>query len=329
MNRNKKMVFGLSVFLVVIMVAGPWGVPASAADKYPSKPVVIIVPFGPSGTTGLSVTMLTPFLSEALGQRVVAVNKSGAGGRIGATEAYRAKADGYTLLAHNLPTIVLGQLVFNAKYDVRKFTQIYGWVKEPRVVAVQKDSAYKTFADLLKASKEKELSASVVGFGVTDHVQSVQLKKIGLNHRVIPFGSGGKAVNALLGNNVDFSLPAAMSAKPHVDDGRIRILAVTSDEPFSEYPNVPTLKSLGHSNLVLYTTRGLMGPPGMDPSIAKTLADAMDKAVNDPRFLTEAKKTGEPVVPMKTEEWKKVIDDSFVEVEKITADMKADMAKNK
>ena len=329
MIHIKKMVFGLSLFLIVTMGGSLCSVSASAADKYPSKPVVIIVPFGPSGTTGLSVTLLTPYLTEALGQRVVAVNKSGAGGRIGATEAYRAEPDGYTLLAHNLPTIVLGQLVFNAKYDVKKFTQIYGWVKEPRVVAVHKDSPYKAFADLLKASKERELTASVVGLGVTDHVQSVQLKKIGLNHRIIPFDSGGKAVNALLGKNVDFTLPAAMSAKPHVDDGRIRVLAVTSAEPFPEFPGVPTLKSLGYEKIVLYTTRGLMGPPGMDPQIVKILADAMDKAVNSPKFLKEAKKTGEPVVPMKTEEWKKVIDESFVEVEKIAADMKADMAKKK
>jgi tripartite-type tricarboxylate transporter receptor subunit TctC len=329
MIHQKKLTLGLILFLSLTLAGGIWGTPASAADKYPSKPVVITVPFGPSGTTGLSVTLLTPFLTEALGQRVVAVNKAGAGGRIGATEVYRTEPDGYTLLAHNLPTIILGQLVFNAKYDVRKFTQIYGWVKEPRVVAVHKDSPYKTFADLIKASKEKELSASVVGFGVTDHVQSVQLKKIGLNHRIIPFGSGGKAVNALLGKNVDFTLPAAMSAKPHVDDGRIRVLAVTSAEPFSEFPGVPTLKSLGYENLVLYTTRGLMGPPGMDPKIVKILADAMDKAVNSSKFLEEAKKTGEPVEPMKTEEWKKVIDESFVEVEKIAADMKADMAKKK
>jgi len=328
MIRDKRLTAGL-ILLVSLALAGGFGATAAAADKYPSKPVVIIVPFGPSGTTGLSVTLLTPYLSEALGQRVVAVNKSGAGGRIGATETYRAAPDGYTLMAHNLPTIVLGQLLYNAKYDVRKFTQIYGWVKEPRVVAVQKDSPYKTFADLLAASKKKELSASVVGFGVTDHVQSVQLKKIGLNHRVIPFGSGGKAVNALLGKNVDFTLPAAMSAKPHVDDGRIRVLAVTSAEPFPEFPDVPTLKSLGYPNLVLYTTRGLMGPPGMDPKIVKTLADAMDKAVHNPEFLKEAQKTGEPVQPMNTAEWKQVIDESFADVEKIAGDMKADMAKNK
>jgi tripartite-type tricarboxylate transporter receptor subunit TctC len=329
MIHQKKLTLGLILFLSLTLTGGIWGTPVSAADKYPSKPVVIIVPFGPSGTTGLSLTLLAPYLTEALGQRVVVVNKAGAGGRIGSTEVYRAEPDGYTLMAHNLPTIVLGQLVFNAKYDVRKFSQIYGWVKEPRVVAVLKDSPYKTFADLLKASKEKELSGSVVGFGVTDHVLSVQLKKIGLNQRVIPFASGGKAVNALLGKNVDFTLPAAMSAKPHVDDGRIRLLAVSSDEPFSEFPGVPTLKSLGYKNLVLYTTRGLMGPPGMDPKIVKILADAMDKSINDPRFLEDAKKTGEPVVPMKTEEWKKVIDECFVEVEKIAADMKDDMAKNK
>ena len=136
MINFRKLAMGLSFFLFVTLVIGAWGITASAADKYPTRPVTIIIPFGPSGSTGLSVNRLTPFLSEALGQRVVAVSKKGAGGRIGATEAYRAQPDGYTLLAHNLPTAILGQLVFNAKYDMKKFVQIYGWIKEPRVVAV-------------------------------------------------------------------------------------------------------------------------------------------------------------------------------------------------
>lgn len=325
-KNQKVLTISLILFICTTVIAAT---AALAADPYPNKPVVIIVPFGPSGTTGLSVTKLTPYLSEVLGQRVVAVNKSGAGGRIGATEAYRAAPDGYTLLAHNLPTMILGQLVFNAKYDVKKFTQIYGWVKEARVVAVHKDAPYKTFEDLLKSSREKELSAAVVGFGVTDHVLSVMLKKNGLKHRIIPFGSGGKAVNALLGNNADFAMPAAISAKPHYDDGRIRVLAVTSAEPAPEYPGIPTLKQLGYKKMVLYTTRGLMGPPGMDPGIARTIAAAMDKAVNNPKFLEDAKKSGEPVEPMNTDEWKKVIDEGFADVEEILADMKADMAKKK
>lgn len=324
MFRNKKLIFGLTLVVVIFLAGGS----AVAAD-YPKRPVTIIVPFGPSGTTGLSVNQIIPFLTKELGQRVVMVNKSGAGGRIGATEAYRAKPDGYTLLAHNLPTAILGQLVFNAKYDMRKFTQIYGWVKEPRVVAVHKDSPYKTFDELLQASKKNELSAAIVGFGVTDHVLSVEFKQIGLKHRVIPFGSGGKAVKALLGKNADFAMPAAISAKPHYDDGRIRVLAVTSEGPIDAYPGVPSLKSLGYKDLVLYTTRGLMGPPGMDAGIVKILADAMDKVVHNPEYLAAAKKGGEPVEPMNTAEWKQLIEDGFVQIQKILPAMKADMAKKK
>ncbi len=328
MIHSKKLTRGLTLLLIITLMGGVFVVSAFA-KKYPNKPVTIIIPFGPSGSTGLSVNRVIPFLSKELGQRVVAVSKKGAGGRIGATAAYRARPDGYTLLAHNLPTAILGQLVFKAKYDLRKFVQIYGWIKEPRVVAVHKDSPYRTFEDLMKASKQKELSASVVGFGVTDHVQSVLLKKAGLNHRIIPFGSGGKAVKALLGKNVDFAMPAAISAKPHYDDGRIRVLAVTSKVPFPAYPGVPSLKYLGYKDIVLYTTRGLMGPPGMDPGIARIVARAMDKAVHNPEFLAVAKKGGEPVLPMNTAEWKKVIEEGFAEVEKILPLMKADMAKKK
>jgi len=81
--------------------------------------------------------------------------------------------------------------------------------------------------------------------------------------------------------------------------------------------------------MVLYTTRGLMGPPGMDPGIVKTLADAMEKIVNNPEFLAAAKKSGEPIEPMNTAEWKQVIEDGFKQIEKILPAMKADMAKKK
>lgn len=326
MKLNKNKVLGLLPFLLVIIFFGMWSTAAFA--EYPTKPITIIVPFGPSGATGLSVNRITPFLSEALGQKVIMVSKRGAGGRIGATEAFKAKPDGYTLLAHNLPTAILGQLVFNAKYDMNQFVQIYGWVKEPRVVAVHKDSPYQSFKELLAAGKQKELTAAVVGFGVTDHVQSVMLKKAGLQHRIIPFGSGSKAVKALLGNNANFAMPAAISAKPHYDDGRIRVLAVTSGEPFYAYPGIPTLKQLGF-DIELYTTRGLMGPPGMDENVAKAIAAAMDKVVKDPGFLEMAKKSGEPVVSMNTAEWNKVIQKAFADVQKIVPDMKADMDKKK
>ena len=320
-RRSMKFTLGLVAFASLFCVAS-----TGAVAQYPEKPVSITVPFGPSGSTGLSVNQLIPYLSKYLGQRAVMINKGGAGGRIGATEAYRAKPDGYALLAHNLPTIILGELVFNAKYEVDKYVQIYGWIEEPLLIAVNKDSPYKTFKDLMAAAKQKDISASIVGFGTTSHVLSAMLKKIGLKHRPIPFGSGSKAVKALLGNNADFGMPGAVSGQPHVDSGRIRVLAVTAEKPVASYPGVPTLKELGYSvGLSMY--RGLMAPPGTDAGIAKKLAEAMDKAVRDPEFLEMSKKAGQPVVPMKTSEWQKVIQKSVEELKQIAPAMKADMAK--
>jgi len=324
--KEKRAVGGMFVFLAMVMFL--CACPTASIAKYPTKPVSVIVPFGPSGSTGTSVNQIIPYLSKYLGQKVIMVNKGGAGGRIGATEAYKAKPDGYTLLAHNLPTAILGQLVFNAKYDMEKFVQIYGWIKEPILLAVHKDSPFKTFEELMTAGKKEEVSCAIVGFGATSHVLSVSLKQAGLKHRIIPFGSGSKAVKALLGKNADFGLPAAISSKPHYDDGRIRVLAIASEEPFPTYPGITTFKQLGY-DIELSMYRGLMGPPGMDDGIVKILADAMEKALKDPEYLEMAKKSGEPVTPMDTATWKKVIQRSFVELKKLAPDMKADMAKNK
>jgi tripartite-type tricarboxylate transporter receptor subunit TctC len=181
---------------------------------------------------------------------------------------------------------------------------------------------------LLAAGKEKEITAAIVGFGTTSHVLSAMLRKAGLKHRVIPFGSGSKAVKALLGGNADFGMPGAVSGQSHANDGRIRVLAVTADKPVVSYPGIPTAKQLGYP-IELNMYRGLMGPPGMDENISKKLADAMEKAVNDPEFQAAAKKSGYPIVPMNTAEWKRVIQKSFEDLKKIAPDMKADMAKRK
>ncbi len=326
----KKSTLGLSVLLTVSLVLAMWGSSDIAQAKYPTKPVTIIIPFSPGGSTDIAVRRLQPFLSKALGATVIAQNKKGAGGRIGATEAFRAKPDGYTLVAHNIPTIVMGELLFNPPYSAKKMVPIGAWISSPKIVVVHKDSPYKKFQDLVKASKQKELKVAIVGFGTTDHLVSVLLKEnAGLKHRAIPFGSGGKAVKAVLGKHTEIATPTSVSGKPHFDAGRVRVLAVCSAEPIAGYEAIPTFKQLGYNPAGLSVETGLMGPPGMDENIAKILASALQKAVKDPKYLEMAKKADEPLKIMSREQWKARIEETFSIVRGYLSDLKADMKKKK
>jgi len=326
MNLTKRVGCVLSLFLITFFILNTASSPASAQDNYPRKPVIIIVPFGVGGSADIAARHLQPFLAEALGTSVIIQNKPGAAGRIGTAEVYRSRPDGYKLLAHHLPTIIMGQLLYNAPYDTRKFSQIYGWVSESMVIAVTSDSPYTSFADLLEASKQKQLTASVVGVGGSGHLQSILLKQVtGLDHRMIPFGSGGKAINALLGKNTDFGLTAGVSTQSHFDSGRVRVLAIHSDEPVAGYENVPTFKQLGYESMTLNMQLGLMGPPGMDNNIVDILCKSMKKAVSDPRFIEEARASGENLKPMNRPEWEAYITSVSNQVESLLPLIKAEM----
>jgi len=326
----KKSTLGLSVLLIVSLVLGMWVSSGIAQAKYPTRPVTIIIPFGPGGSTDIAVRRLQPFLSKALGVTVIAQNKKGAGGRIGATEAFRAKPDGYTLVAHNMPTIVMGELLFNPPYSAKKMVPIGAWISTPKIVVVHKDSPYKTFQNLVSAAKQKELKLAIVGFGTTDHLVSILLKEnAGLRHRAIPFGSGGKAVQAVLGKHTEIGTPNTVSGKPHFDAGRVRVLAVCSAEPAAGFEGIPTFKQLGYNPEGLSVETGLMGPPGMDENIAEILAKALQKAVKDPKYLEMAKKADEPLKIRSREQWKAQIDETFSTVRSYLSDLKADMAKKK
>lgn len=297
--RKKALILVVVISMLALSFSG-----IAFGSNYPERPIRIIVPFGPGGAVDIAVRLLQPYLQEALGASIVAENQAGAGGRIAANEFLRASSDGYTLMAQPLPTFILGHHLFDVPYTWDEFTPIFSWTSGSRVVAVHPNSPFETFEDLVNASKERQLSGSGVGFGVTDHMQSVLLKNVvGLEHRYIPFDSGAAAIQAVLGRHTDFSMPAAQAALPFMEEGSIRVLAIHAPERPEGFEDVPTFQELGYEGMELSVDIGLLGPKGMDPEKVKIIEEAFKKAVQNPDFLQAARNADLEVVPLNTEEW--------------------------
>lgn len=297
--KNKSLILLLIVTMALIAFTAP-----ITAGNYPERPIRIIIPFGTGGAVDIAVRMLQPFLAEELGVSVVAENLAGAGGRIAANEFMRASDDGYTLMAQPLPTFILGQYLFDMAYSTWDFEPIYSWTSGSRVVAVHPRSDYHSIEDLIAASQRRTITGSGVGFGVTDHMQSILLKEIvGIDHRYIPFDSGAMSIQAVLGRHTDFAMPAAQAALPFLEEGSIRVLAIHAPERVEGYEDVPTFAELGFEGMELSVDIGLFGPGGMDVEKVKIIEAAMAKIVANPEFQRVAANADLDIVPLNTQEW--------------------------
>src|SRR4030042_3148744 len=145
--------------------------------KYPTRAITIISPFEPGGGTEVELRNLSPFLQKYLDQTVVIKAVPGGGTTIGCMEAARAKPDGYTLLCNPIPHTILAQELHGTESHLENFEYIYGWFEGPMDVTVKADSSYKSFSDLVEASKKKPLKSAIAGIGSIDHLHLMLLDK--------------------------------------------------------------------------------------------------------------------------------------------------------
>src|SRR3954462_4048871 len=229
---------------------------AEAQDKYPSKPVKVVVPFGPGSATDIVMRIVGEHMRPILGQPVVIENKPGAFGIIAIEEMVRARPDGYTLQVGNPGTNALAPIVYKDKFKVdyeKEVMMVTRLGEVPLILAATtKDFAPKTYAEfiaLAKANPGKVRYASV-GVGSNNHYDTeafAQWAGIKLVH--IPNKGGGAAItNDLVSGDAQVALVNAASSAGVIKGGLLKVLAVMSDERLPEYPDVPTLKELGYAN---------------------------------------------------------------------------------
>jgi tripartite-type tricarboxylate transporter receptor subunit TctC len=229
-----------------------------AAEIYPAKPLRFVVPFPPGGGTDAFARIVSPKLTEFLGQQIIVDNRAGAQGNIGTAFAAKAPPDGYTILmVPSGPFTISVSTYTNLPYDAtRDFTgvSLLAWVTN--VVVVPQGSPVKTLQDVIRMAKEKpgQVTFSSSGSGSLHHLSGEVLKRLtGTDMIHVPFKGAGPALAALAGGEVTFGFTSMPSAMPLINAKRIRPIAVTSEKRLSALPDTPTM-----------TEAGVPPPPGLD-----------------------------------------------------------------
>ena len=268
-----------AVLLCLLLVAG-----LANAQGWPSRTVRFVVPFPPGGSTDVAARSLADKLSQSLGQQVVVDNRGGAGGALGTGEVARADADGYTILFAANAVSILHLAVKGLPYDMlRDFTPITQVTTQPNGVAVNASLPVKDIQQLIKYAKSNKVAYAHAGNGGGQHLSGELLKKMaGIDMLGVPYRGGGQAINDLLGGQVQVAVLGSTPLMPHHKSGKIRILAVTSMERFSELPEIPTLHELGFKGFDATQWLGLLGPKGVPAEAVKRLHAETAKALQLP-----------------------------------------------
>jgi tripartite-type tricarboxylate transporter receptor subunit TctC len=255
------------------------------AQPYPSKPIRMMVAFPPAGPVDVVARLISPKMSEALGQNIVIENVGGGGGNIAAQRVAKSPADGYTMLAHSSAYAVNPSLIGNLGFDAEKDMVAIGVVaSQANLIFVHADFPAKTLAELIQKAKTEKLAFASPSSGTTPHLTAENLfklrAKVDITH--IPFKGAGPAMTAVLGAQPPIGVLAGTAPLPHVKAGKVRVLAVSSAKRLASLPDVPTLNELGYPGMEDYTWVGLFVPAGTPPDVAQKLNSALLSAVKAP-----------------------------------------------
>lgn len=279
---------------MTLLVAAATCLPAFA---WPDKPITLIVPFPPGGSTDMIARTLSAKLGEKLGGATVVVeNKAGATGTIGASQVAKAPADGHTLLVASLGPFVIAPHLIKANYDALKdLDPITVVVQAPNVLVVPAASPLKSMADVLayeKANPGKMTFASS-GNGSSDHLTAElfwqQTNTSGVH---IPYKGGGPVMSDLLGNQVESSFMNINTAMPQIKAGKLRALAITSAKRSPLLPEVPTLEESGIKDAGVQSWQAVAGPKGLPADVKKRLLDAITAIIKEPATMAKLQELG-------------------------------------
>jgi tripartite-type tricarboxylate transporter receptor subunit TctC len=275
--------------------------PLCAQQPYPYKPVKLVVPFAPGGTTDIIARVVTAKISAAFGQPMVVDNRAGAGGVIGANETAKATPDGYNLGVATVSTIATAPAIQpSVPYDpVADFTPIINIAATPNVIAVHPSfpaKDFKGFVAELKKNPDKYSYAST-GTGSITHMQMELFKaQTGTSILHVPYKGAGPALNDVIGGQVLIILDNLPSSLPFIQQGRLIPIVVASDKRVPQLPNVPTLKEVGVPQANRMAFYGIYGPKGLPKDVVAKVNAATKKTLEDPEVRQRIEETGSVII---------------------------------
>lgn len=284
--------------LITLLVAASTSLSAFA---WPDKPITLVVPFPPGGSTDLIARTLSGKMGEKLGGATVVVeNKAGATGTIGATYIARAPADGHTLFVSSLGPFVIAPHLFKVQYDALKDLEpITVVVQAPNVLVVPAASERKSVAEVIAHQKANpgKMSFASSGNGSSDHLTAELFwQQTGTSGVHVPYKGGGPVMSDLLGNQVESSFMNINTALPQIKAGKLRALAITSAKRSPLLPDVPTLEESGVKDANVQSWQAVAAPKGLPADVKKRIHDAIVASINDPAVTPKLLELGFEVV---------------------------------
>ena len=292
----------ISILLAVVLVS-MFAVGCFAAEEYKfTGPVTLFITHQVGGTVDGTSRGIAPFLAQELGVNVIPQNREGAGGRTIRAEVFnRTRPDGYTILATGMPSLQLGELLFEGNYKTDQFTFIGNVTgTDSGVLLVAADSPINSLEDLRNLGEANCFLGSGGGFGSSDQLLSTMVREIAnIQHRMIPYDGDAEMITAVLGHQITAGLTSFSTLRRFRE--QVKVLAIFDDERAPDI-DAPTFLELGYEGMVSGSDIGIVAPPGLPEHIRKTLSDALARANANPEFHEWAARTGWDLNPLNSEE---------------------------
>jgi len=276
---------------------------AAAAQDYPAKPIIIVVPAAAGGPTDTLTRQLAAAMAGPLKQQVLIENAGGAGGTIGINKVAKARADGYTLLLYHIGMATAPAFYRKGlPYDTMKDFDAIGQVADVPMTLIAKKSTpaanFQEFIAYAKANREK-LSYATAGLGSASHLCGLLfMNAVGMDFTTIPYKGTGPAMNDLVGGQVDFICDQATNTVPQIRSGNVRVYGVTTASRLASLPDVPTLDEQGLKGFDLVVWNGLFAPRGTPKPALEKLNAALRAAVQDATFKARMADLASVAVPL-------------------------------
>jgi tripartite-type tricarboxylate transporter receptor subunit TctC len=303
----------------------------SSVSNYPDRAITWVVPFPPGGAMDAIARVLSRTMSQDLGQNIVVENKPGAGGNIGASYVAKAKPDGYTIMIVANGMAVNPALYRSMSYSpIKDFQPISLLAAVPNILVTQASrSDVNSLNDVIKQVKERpgKYSYASAGVGTSIHLAAALFTYTGkLDMLHVPYKGSGPAVTDLMSGQVDYMFDSITSAKPHIESGKLKALAVTTPKRSSTLPNLPTVAESGMTGYELTPWFATFAPAGTPSGIIDKLNGAMIKAMNTEQVKKTFAAIGAEYIgstpqelasylAQETEKWKKIISETGISVD--------------
>jgi tripartite-type tricarboxylate transporter receptor subunit TctC len=285
----------------------------AATAQYPTRPITIVVPFTPGGSSDITARTFGNKLSEILGQPIIIDNKPGANGGIGGTFVAKQPADGYTLFVGSIGVFAINPVLYkDLGYDPKKdYDLISVLVRTPNALVTSASFPPNTMAEFIDYLKKNpgKVSFASSGTGSSDHLTAALFwQKTGTTGIHIPYKGGSAAHLDIIAGNSNASFQNLGSITQHVKGGKMKLLAVTSDKRDPSVPNVPTLAEAGVPGLEVFSWQAIVAPKGLPKDVSDKIVAAVLQAAKDPGVVKKLNDIGFEVVGGTPAEFSKFLD---------------------